>query len=546
MRAGIVALAVAALASAFTVVAPTPALAGTSATPGSSTYVALQPCRLVDTRHGLGVDPVDGSTLAVHTRGLCDVPGEATSVAVTLTAVEPSGSGYLTAWPSNGARPGSSNINFAAHQVRANGSIVSLAPDGSFRVFTSVPAQIVVDVVGAFVPATTARAGRFVAISPLRTFDSRSTGSVAAGTSVTVPLPGGVPADAVAIAANITMATSFSAGYVAASPAGRPVPDASILNVDGIGQTRAAAGIVPVSPAGMSLYSSGGGDIVVDVLGYFTGASATPGSDGLFTASDPTRVLDTRTLSPLGTGVPLYPSGGVELAVGHGGSIAYTVTSVDGDAGFVTAFAAGTPNPPTSTVNSTGNGDVANFAITQLSDRGIDLYSQSRTHVLIDVEGWFSGPSVTATLPAPVNTPPSATPRHLIATYSTCTNGGSEPLRRLNVQRSSVGAPALTSRADAEDYACAYALHLAQAGTSSLVHSGQAARDAALGCTTGENIAEATGTSTQYVLDTWFASAPHLANIKDSIWRTVGIAFVTRIEPGGAMTTFGVTDFASC
>ena len=48
------------------------------------------------------------------------------------------------------------------------------------------------------------------------------------------------------------------------------------------------------------------------------------------------------------------------------------------------------------------------------------------------------------------------------------------------------------------------------------------------------------------ILDTWFASAPHMANIKNSMWQTVGIAFVTRTEPSGDTVTFGVTDFAAC
>ena len=54
------------------------------------------------------------------------------------------------------------------------------------------------------------------------------------------------------------------------------------------------AAIVPVSAAGLSLFASGGGHVVVDVTGYFTGPSAPPSSAGLFIPLDPTRLYDSR------------------------------------------------------------------------------------------------------------------------------------------------------------------------------------------------------------------------------------------------------------
>src|SRR5262249_17045530 len=157
-----------------------------------------------------------------------------------------------------------------------------------------------------------------------------------------------------ALALNVTITESAAPGFVTEFPAGRAMPTSSILNVDQAGQTRAAAGIFPVSASGVALYLSGGGHIVVDLLGYFTGPRAGTGTDGPSPAVDPSRLLDTRGASPLGSGVPLYAGGGLELAVSQGGSIAYNVTSVEGVGGFVTAFPAGTARPNTSSVNSIG------------------------------------------------------------------------------------------------------------------------------------------------------------------------------------------------
>ena len=505
----------------------------------SASYVSLQPCRLADTRLTSGYTRLDGLTMQIPTRGICGIPSNATSLALTLTVDRPQAAGFLTAWPADQARPLVSNLNFNAGQIRANSSITRVDASGAFRVFTSATSQVVVDVVGAFVPASSSTGGRFVARPPTRLFDSRNGATLAPGTNVTVPIPAGVPGDSVALALNVTVTESTGAGFVTEYPAGRQMPTSSILNVDQANQTRAAAGIFPVSGSGVALFLSGGGHIVVDLLGYFTGPSTAAGTDGLFTAYDPTRLLDTRQASPLGNGTPVYPGGGLELATSQGGSVAYNVTSVDGASGFVTAFPAGTTRPATSTVNSVGAGDVvANFAITQVSNRGLGFFSQSQTHLVADLSGWFSGPSAVATQPPPANTPPP-TPQ---VSFSACTNEG---LSSLNATRASVGVGPLALNAGAQNFACSWALQLAS-NPSVFAHSTNAARDAAVGCPTGENIAEATGTSPSLLISLWHNSPPHMANVQNANYHSAALGFVIRTEASGAQTIYGVTVFALC
>jgi hypothetical protein len=510
-----------------------------AATISSAAYVSVQPCRLADTRLADGYARIDALTLQIAARGACGIPANSTSVALTLTVVGPQAAGFLTAWPSDQARPVVSNVNFNVGQIRANGSITRLGASGAFRVFTSAPADVVVDVVGAFVPASAAAAGRFVARPSTRLYDSRSGPALAPGDTTTLPLPAGIPADAVAMALNVTITESSAPGFVTEFPAGRQMPTSSILNVDQAGQTRAAAGIFPVSSTGVALYLSGGGHIVVDLLGYFTGPSAGSSTDGLFTAYDPTRLLDTRGQSPLGNGVPLYPGGGLELVVAQGGSIAYNVTSVDGSGGYVTAFPAGTPRPNTSTVNSVGGSDVvANFAITQVSNRGLGFFSQSQTHLLADLQGWFSGPSATATQSPPANTP-SPAPQ---VGYSPCTSDG---LSSLNTTRAAAGVAPLALNPAAQAFACSYALQLAQANVG-FGHSDSATRDAAVGCPTGENLAVASGSSTSLLISMWYDSPPHMANVKNAMYHSAGLGFVVRTDASGNQVTYGSTVFALC
>jgi uncharacterized protein YkwD len=402
-----------------------------------------------------------------------------------------------------------------------------------------VPGDVVVDVVGAFVPSGATASGRFIPKPGVRLLDSRSGAKLPPGATVTVPLPDGVPSDVVALALNLTITESSGPGFVTEFPAGQPKPMSSVLNVDQAGQTRAAAGIFPVSASGASLYLSGGGHIVVDLQGYFTGPSSGSSTTGLFTAYDPTRLLDTRGPSPLGTAVPLYPDGGLEVAATQGASLAANVTSVDGDAGYITAFPAGTPRPPTSTVNSNGGNDVvANFAITQVSNRGLGLFAQEETHLLVDLQGWFSGTQATATLPPPQNNPP-VLPQ---VTFSACTHEG---LASFNATRAAAGAGPLVTNPGAEAFACSWALQLATA-MNGLAHSDSAARNAAAGCPAGENIAYSSGSSPASLISLWYGSAPHLANIVNPTYHGAGIGYVVRTESSGAQTIFGVTVLTLC
>ena len=150
-------------------------------------------------------------------------------------------------------------------------------------------------------------------------------------------------------------------------------PTASVLNLDAAGQTRAAGGIHPVDAGGLAIFLSGGGHVVVDITGWFTGATAAASSEGLFTPVDPTRLLDTRTTTAPATGTPLPPDGTIDVASPIGaGTLAFNLTSVDGAPGFVTAYPAGSTRPLASNVNPAGGGDtVANFAIVPASTTGV-------------------------------------------------------------------------------------------------------------------------------------------------------------------------------
>jgi hypothetical protein len=357
---------------------PTRALAeaATDAPPPDTTaYVAVGPERLADTRRSdCGCTYLDAHTLRVQVAGRGGVPTEATAAALTITVAEArTDGGYVTVWPSGTPRSETSVLNFMAGQTRANSAIVRLGDAGAVDLYVFGDAELIVDVSGGFVPAAAASAGRLVTLDAVRVLDTRQPGDggrLGPGITRTVTMPDDVPAGATAVAVNVTTTgTADGLGYLTVWPAGLARPEASVLTTDGAGQERAAFAIVPVSAAGLDVYSHSGGHLIVDVVGWFTGAGAAQGSDGLFVPQAPHRAMDTRPSDS-----PLPPGSALCAAVGDGAAVAANVTLTETwGAGYLTAWPAATPMPPTSNVNATRGGEtVANGMIARRSRRGPD------------------------------------------------------------------------------------------------------------------------------------------------------------------------------
>lgn len=353
--------------------------------------------------------PGVGGSLLLAVRDRCGVVGDATAVAVTLTITEAEGAGFATAWPSGEAMPLASTTNYALGETRANAALLGLGGDGNLSLFTSNSAHIVVDVVGEFHAAGSARSGRYVALVPVRALDTRDNGGLALsrGGTVSVPLPLGVPLDATALAVMLTITSAESAAFVTAYPTGTVRPLASSLNTDHAQQIRTAAQIVPVSAGGLTVFSNVGGHIIVDVAGYFTGPSAPSASTGLFRPVTPTRIVDTRQ------SVRVSPGGAVLAATvavtgANAAAIAANITVTEsGPSGYVTAWAAQTGQPGTPEVSYDAPGQtVADLGLVAVSTAGIALASTSGTHVVVDLTGWFIGTPLAPTTGPPTNNPP--------------------------------------------------------------------------------------------------------------------------------------------
>ncbi len=272
----------------------------------AATYVPLSPSRITDTRTGSGY-PNAGNTLGVggsinvQVTGVGGVPTTGvTAVVVNVTVVGPTASSYVTLFPEGTTQPVVSNLDFTTGETLANLATVPLGSQGGLTVYNYVGSvNVVVDVEG-YYTTTPQTSGLFNPVNPLRVLGTLAAGaSIGPGVSTAVIVAGvdGVPADASAVVANVTVAGSSAPGYLTVFPApttGKPTPPtASNVNFT-TGQVIANRVIIPVGANGViEIYNNSGSVRVdVDLDGYYTGSSGELGS--AFTPMNPVRVTDTR------------------------------------------------------------------------------------------------------------------------------------------------------------------------------------------------------------------------------------------------------------
>jgi len=125
-------------------------------------FIAVQPCRLVDTRSGAFPAGFGPPNLSPGVERVFDLlngpcPGMPISVAaysLNITVVTPSGPGHLVIWPTGSTEPTVSSINYTAGQTIANAVIVpagNSVPIGAISVKAGVSGtHLLIDINGYF------------------------------------------------------------------------------------------------------------------------------------------------------------------------------------------------------------------------------------------------------------------------------------------------------------------------------------------------------------------------------------------------------------
>ncbi len=239
-------------------------------------FYPLTPCRIADTRKGTGAlqGPYLKAGLARDLPILssaCDLPDTAQAYSLNFTAVPRGPLGYLTAWPSDRAKPSASTLNALTGTITANAALVPAAANGNISVYANNDTDLVIDIDGYFAAVDSAPGGQsFYTLPPCRVLDTRNTSGLFSGKRV-VDISAstcGAPSGAQAFVLNATVVPPGALGYLILWPDGSVQPTVSTLNaLDGAITSNLA--LVPAADGFVDAFASGRTQLVLDIFGYF-------------------------------------------------------------------------------------------------------------------------------------------------------------------------------------------------------------------------------------------------------------------------------------
>ena len=145
-----------------------------NAPPSGGRFTAVTPARLLDTRDGTGgfVGALSQlQSIDLKVTGVGGVPASGvTGVALNVTVDQPTGTGYLTVWPTGEPRPNASTHNFVPGLTVANMVLGKVGAGGKVSIYNSAGnTHVVADVIGYF----SSSGGAFVPVTPQRLVDTR-------------------------------------------------------------------------------------------------------------------------------------------------------------------------------------------------------------------------------------------------------------------------------------------------------------------------------------------------------------------------------------
>src|SRR5215467_1816993 len=134
-------------------------------TPANSlVFVGMTPCRVVDTRSGLGFPGAFGPpslaagasrTFPIQLSATCTIPSIAQAYSFNITVVPSSPTGFITAYPTGQPVPLAATLVWAQGAITSNAAVVTGGTSGSIDAFTNSATDVVIDINGYYAATQT-------------------------------------------------------------------------------------------------------------------------------------------------------------------------------------------------------------------------------------------------------------------------------------------------------------------------------------------------------------------------------------------------------
>jgi uncharacterized repeat protein (TIGR03803 family) len=378
---------------------------GAGIAPNAVQFVAVTPCRLVDTRPPGGSGPIPAGTsesFPIPQLGGCNIPATAAAYSLNVSVVPQRSLGYLTIWPTGERQPVVATLNSLDGRIKADAAIVPSGASGAVSIYVTDTTNVILDINGYFAPVSGSTLA-FYPLPPCRVADTRySTYPQGLGSPYLSGLHErvfpilnaascNIPSSAAAYSLNFSVVPHGPLGYMTVWPTGQTRPLVSTLN-DIPAQIIANAALVPAGTTGqVSVYPSSDTDLIIDINGYF--APAGTGGLSLYAVA-PCRVIDTRQLGPPFSGTlspPINVTGSPCQPPATAQAYVFNATVVpQGGLGYLTLWPDGSSRPTVSTLNALDGSITNNMAIVPTTNGEVDAYASGITQLILDISSYFA------------------------------------------------------------------------------------------------------------------------------------------------------------
>jgi hypothetical protein len=272
-------------------------------TPTNAVFVAMDPCRLIDTRNANG--PYGGPKMTANTLRTVDVvngpctgiPSNATAYSMNFTATQEEGDGHLTAGPTGTPITASSTstMNYRPGVNIANATIVPAGTSGQIDVYSFAATHFIIDINGYFIELPASGTGDITSVVA----GTGLTGGATSGDATVGIADGGV--DTLQLADTAVTTAKIDTGAVTSNE----IFDGTVASVDIADGTVDTADLKNLSvtaakmsseanPTGMFLSSDGAGNVV-----WTLGGTSLKNSNSVVITTDLTNICSVNGIGNL-------------------------------------------------------------------------------------------------------------------------------------------------------------------------------------------------------------------------------------------------------